>query len=303
MVAESSRSRESTTRVSRSPHWGQRIALLWLDHHYHLWCGTSIPLHGGQGRDWRAGTDPSAGWSGGGTSSTGGLGVTDDRLPGVDEVEVPAFDRRLGLDLPPAPTNLGQDLRAVVHHGERALGTLELLDDRVADGDPRRRALQGAGLVGVAGDRVGRGLDGRTDRVGPELTPADGIDAAGCSVERLVDPRGEFPDRRPEALDLACATMPAGPPQHDEDSSARATNAATGSMTGRSATVMKARTASTLPCPKLGEDGVAHLDQIADHDHVGEIRDGRIRIPVPATIVDAVMPTLCWMAPLMPIAR
>ena len=133
----------------------------------------------------------------------GDVRVVGDRLPGVDEVEVPALDRRLGLDLPPAPTNLGQDLCPMVDHAERALGALELLDDRVADGDPRRRALQGARLVGVASDRVGRGLDGRTDRVGPELASADGIDAAGRSVERLVDPRAEVPDRRSEALDLA----------------------------------------------------------------------------------------------------
>src|SRR5687767_15247104 len=112
MVAESSRSRESTTRVSRSPHWGQRIALLSLrttttcgvrrGYHYMVWSEARL-VQGGRllrrrrrkRRLQRRGPGRQAG----------------DRFAGVDEVQVAALDRRVGFQLPAAADRLGEDRR------------------------------------------------------------------------------------------------------------------------------------------------------------------------------------------------
>ena len=146
-------------------------------------------------------------------------------------------------------------------------------------GDPRPAGLQGARLVGVAGDRVGRGLDVSADRVGGELLAADGVDPAGRPVERLVDPRGQVADRRPEALDLAGPGHdPAGPPQdHDEAQRPARRTPASGRRTASSTTSRRSPGRSARPCPKLGEQRLADLEQVADHDQVGEVGDGRIR--------------------------
>ena len=300
MVAESSRSRESTTRVSRSPHWGQRIALLWLDHHYHLWCGTSIPLHGGQGRDWRAGGP--LGWSVAAPRATGGLGVADDRLPGVDEVEASRLidvwastsrpRRRTWARIP----RRGRPCRARARHARAPRRSRR-------GWDPRRRALQGAGLVGVAGDRVGRGLDGRTDRVGPELTPADGIDAAGCSVERLVDPaaRSRTDDRKPSTSRVRATIRPArrarrGPQrQGDERGDGQHDRQVGDGHEGAH------RINSSVPAARRGWRCPPRRDRRSRSCR----RNPRWAHPDPflqrsSTVC---MPTLCWMAPLMPIAR
>ena len=87
---------------------------------------------------WREGL---AGFSGGFAGSVrsidrrqlevlGRRGVAEDRLAGVDEVEIATLDRGLRLELPAAAADLGQDLGAVIDHRERALGALELLDQR-----------------------------------------------------------------------------------------------------------------------------------------------------------------------------
>src|SRR5688500_11092688 len=91
--------------------------------------------------------------------------------------------------------------------------------------------------------------------------------------------RSRTDDRKPSTSRVRATIRPARR-RTTRTPSARATNAATGSMTVSSAKVTKARTGSTLPCPKLGEEGVPHLDEITDDDHVGEIRDGRIGITI-----------------------
>ena len=173
-------------------------------------------------------------------------------------------------------------------------------------GIARRRALQGAGLVGVARDRVGRGLDGRTDRVGPELAAADGIDAAGRSVERLVDPRGEVADRRPEALDLAGARHdPAGPPQDDEESQRQGEERGDGQQDRQ---VGDGHDGAHPHQPDRARSSARRALPTSNRSPT-TIRSAKSAIGasgsrLTATIVDAVcMPTLCWMAPLMPSAR
>src|SRR5687768_12605726 len=142
MVAESSRSRESTTRVSRSPHWGQRIALLSLrttttcgvrrGYHYMVWLEPRLV----QGRRLlRRGRREvrlelcSAGRQ------------TGDGLARMDEVEVPALDRGMRLQLPSAADGLGEDRRTVVDHRERAVRALQLGDELGTDHLGGRRTV------------------------------------------------------------------------------------------------------------------------------------------------------------------
>src|SRR5688572_5276769 len=170
MVADSSRSRESTTRVSRSPHWGQRIALLSLrttttcgvrrGYHYMVWSEPRLMQGRRLLRRGRSEVRLELGCAG---------RQAGDRLARMDEVQVPALDRGMGLQLPSAPDRLGEDRRAMVDHRERAVGALQFGHELVADRLCGRRTVQRPSLVRVAGDGVGRGLDGRADRAGGQL--------------------------------------------------------------------------------------------------------------------------------------
>ena len=60
-------------------------------------------------------------------------GVPGDRLAGVDEVQVAALDRGLGLELAAAPPRRRQHVGAVFDHAERPARPLELGDEVVAD--------------------------------------------------------------------------------------------------------------------------------------------------------------------------
>src|SRR5688572_6381305 len=103
MVAESSRSRESTTRVSRSPHWGQRIALLSLrttttcgvpgGYHYMVWSETRLVQRRRALRRCRCQGRVELG---------GAARQADDRLASMDQVQVSALDRGVGFQLAPA---------------------------------------------------------------------------------------------------------------------------------------------------------------------------------------------------------
>src|SRR5688572_9835809 len=188
MVADSSRSRESTTRVSRSPHWGQRIALLSLrttttcgvrrGYHYMVWSEPRLMqrrrLFRRRRREVRL-------------ELCGAARQAGDRLARMDEVQVPALDRGVGLQLPSAPDRFGEDRRAMVDHRERAVRALQLGHELVADRFCGRGTAQRPSLLGVAGDGVGRGLDGRADGARGQLLATNRIDASGGAVERLVD--------------------------------------------------------------------------------------------------------------------
>src|SRR5712675_236763 len=60
------------------------------------------------------------------------LGLVDDRLAGVQDVEIAALDRRLGLDLAAARSRRRLDAPAVLDHLERPRRPLQLRDDRLA---------------------------------------------------------------------------------------------------------------------------------------------------------------------------
>ena len=63
----------------------------------------------------------------------GPLRLLGDRLAGVEEVQVAALDRGLGLELATTPADLGEDRRPVLDHVDRSAGPFELLDEVVPD--------------------------------------------------------------------------------------------------------------------------------------------------------------------------
>jgi hypothetical protein len=136
----------------------------------------------------------------------------------MDEVQVAALDRGLGLELAPSASRLGKDRRTVTDHREGTARAIELLDDRVPDGLAGLGPLEGACLVGIPLDRVGRGGDRRWQLLCAELSAPHGVDATDRALERLVDPRRQLAHARTEVLDFTGASHdPASPAQHDED--------------------------------------------------------------------------------------
>src|SRR6478735_3248671 len=158
IVAESSRSRESTTRVSRSPHWGQRIELL---SHYRWWCRHRIPLDGvvqsgpgGLGARLANGDGLVRGYVIAQVQLGRPLRLLGDRLAGMQQVQVAALDRGLGLQLPAPPTDLDEDRRAVFDHVDGSAGSFELLDEVVPDRLCGRGRVEGPCLFEIPPDGV-----------------------------------------------------------------------------------------------------------------------------------------------------
>src|SRR5689334_16834239 len=144
--------------------------------------------------------------------------MTDDRLAGVDEVQIATLDRCLRLQLAAPPSGLGKDRRPMADHRQRSAGAFEVLDDRVPDGLAGLRPLERSCLLAVALDRVGGRSDGRRQLLRAQLAAPHGIDATDGALERLVDAGRQLPDGRSEVLDLPGPCHdPAGPAQDDED--------------------------------------------------------------------------------------
>ena len=139
IVAASSRSRESTTRVSASPHWGQRIRP--PRHHYPLWCArgyhymvwpirSSRPLEPPRPGDRRVLRRGSIGRGRSACSAIALRAWRRFRSPRLSDVC--ASSSR--LDAPSGPAGP----QPVLDDAQRPPGTLELVDDRVPIGRPRR---------------------------------------------------------------------------------------------------------------------------------------------------------------------
>ena len=87
-----------------------------------------------------------------GVERFGSGGVAEDRLAGVDEVQVPALDRGLGLELAAATADRRHDRRPVIDHRESAVRSLELGNEVVPD----RVELVCVGITHVLEPTAGR---------------------------------------------------------------------------------------------------------------------------------------------------
>ena len=206
--------------------------------------------------------------------------VRGDRLAGMEEIQVAALDRRLGLELVrPRRCRPASWCRARPSRGPA--GPFELADDVVANPLPVARAAECASLVGIALDRVGRGARGcRSIASGVELPASHRIDLASGAAERGVDPGREVVDVRLEQLELAgAATIRPVPRRTTTSPAASAMNAAIGRSTAEfHRRVRPGR--SARPGAKLFEEGRPDLEQVADDDQVRELGDGGVGIAV-----------------------
>src|SRR5690242_8902305 len=100
-------------------------------------------------------------------------GLVGDRLAGMQDVEIAALDRRLGLDLAAAGPRRQLDRTAVLDHLEGSAGAFELCDDLVPDPTGRPWRAKGLRLVGIARDGVQRGGDVIAEGVRAHLAAAN----------------------------------------------------------------------------------------------------------------------------------
>ncbi len=223
----------------------------------------------------------------------------------MDEVQVATLDRRLRLELPAAPARLGEDLCAVLDHAERPSRALQLFHDRLADLRGGRRPLECACLIGVALDRIGGRLDRRRDGVGGELTAPHGVDPSDGAFERLVDPGRQVADRGSEMLHLAGPRHDPPRPTQDREDAKRQCDECRDRQEDReleeahlalSAQPERARSSASNALPTSTRSPMTIMSAKSAMGASGS--------RLTAMIVEAVcMPTLCWIAPLMPIAR
>ena len=99
--------------------------------------------------------------------------------------------------------------------------------------------------------------------------------------------------------------MRAGPPQDDAHAEGERDERRDRQQDGQLRHVHRPGPALSRTAPAAAASrALPDLDEVADDDHVGEVGDRGVGVAVDGDDRRAVcMPTLCWIAPLMPIAR
>jgi len=169
----------------------------------------------------------------------------------------------------------------VFDHLERPMRPLERRDHVVADLPRRRRATQPARLVGIPLDGIGRGGDRLGDRLRADLPATHGIDLGRGTTQRGVRARGEIADLLLEPLQLARAGD--DPSRAAKDHDERGGDGDEG-RDREQEPKDQVRAQPSLRSARLGvqalEERIADLEQVALHEEVGELGDGRIGVAV-----------------------
>src|SRR5260221_6180482 len=233
-------------------------------------------------------------------------GMSGDGLASVDQVQVAAFDRGLRFEVARATPGRGQDVRTVLDHAERPDRALELGHEIVADRLRASRTGPGTSFVTVALQCIGSVGHGLIDRLWSGLLVADRIDLARSRAEERINPNGQVPHGALEVLDLSSPggdaarsakddreTGGQGDEGHDRQQDQELLHAwclcaAAQPDRARSCSMSAEQTSNRSPTTSRSAKSAI----------------GASGSRLTATIVPAVcIPTLCWIAPLMPRAR
>ena len=202
---------------------------------------------------------------------------------GRGEVQVAALDRGLRLELAGAAAHRGQDRRAVLDHLERPAGPLELGDEVVAD---RRRGL-GRCAARAPRRRSARPRPWRPSSVSPSAAgvelrdggPASIRPAAPSSDASMRAARSRTAERNPSTSRVRATIRPVRRKTTSEPRCERdeREDRQEDDPAPRVDPVPAAQPARARSC---GEQRRPDLEQVADHEQVGEVGDRRVGVAV-----------------------